>query len=154
MIIDIAGPEDVEVILDLQRTAYLNEALLYNDFTLPPLTQTLDEIRKDFEKQLFLKYVVDDEVVGSVRAYVSEGTCYIGRLIVRPDFQDRGIGTRLLEEVEGRFTEAKRYELFTGHRSEKPIHMYEKSGYRVFRHEPIHENLTLIYLEKIPPARG
>jgi ribosomal protein S18 acetylase RimI-like enzyme len=152
MNIEIAGPEDAGAVLKLQKSAYWGEAQLYNDYDLPPLTQTLDEMRKDLEKQLVLKYVMEGEIVGSVRAFMREGTCYIGRLVVRPDLQDQGIGTRLLSEIEGRFTKAKRYELFTGHRSEKPLHMYEKRGYRIFKSEPLHENLTLVYLERISPA--
>ncbi len=143
-----ATPEDAEEILDLQKAAYASEGCLYKDFTLPPLTQTLDKIREGFDRQLFLKAVDDGEIVGSVRAYVKEGTCYVGRLIVHPDHQDGGIGTRLMEEIEARFPQAERFELFTGHRSDKPLHIYEKRGYRVFRREPVHENLTLIYLEK------
>jgi predicted N-acetyltransferase YhbS len=143
-----ATPDDAEEILDLQKAAYASEGRLYKDCTLPPLTQTLDKLREGFDRQLFLKAVEDGEIVGSVRAYVKEGTCYVGRLIVRPDHQDGGIGTSLMEEIEARFPQAERFELFTGHRSDKHLHIYEKRGYHVFRREPVHENLTLIYLEK------
>jgi hypothetical protein len=37
----------------------------YNDFTLPPLTQTLEEIQADFQKMVFLKAVIDDKIIGS-----------------------------------------------------------------------------------------
>jgi len=143
-----ATPEDAEEILDLQKAAYASEGRLYKDFTLPPLTQTLDKIREGFDRQLFLKAVDDGEIVGSVRAYVKKSTCYIGRLIVHPDHQDGGIGTRLMEEIEARFPQAERFELFTGHRSEKALHIYQKKGYSIFRREPVHDDLTLVYLEK------
>jgi ribosomal protein S18 acetylase RimI-like enzyme len=150
MIIEKAGPEDAQEILNLQKTAYQSEGQLYNDFNLPPLVENLKKIRPDFDGQLFLKAVIEGEIVGSVRAYMRGDTCYIGRLTVRHDLQDQGIGTKLLEEVEGHFGEAKRYELFTGHRSEKALHIYEKRGYRICRTEPIHNDLTLVYLEKTP----
>jgi ribosomal protein S18 acetylase RimI-like enzyme len=148
MIIEEAGIQDAEIILDIQKTAYQSEAELHNDFNIPPLIQTLEEIKASFGKQLFLKAVMDEEIVGSVRAYEEEGTCYIGRLIVRPEYQDRGIGTMLMEEIENRFSQADRFELFTGHRSERNLHLYDKLGYQVFKEEPLHTDLTLIYLEK------
>jgi ribosomal protein S18 acetylase RimI-like enzyme len=147
--IERAEREDAEVILDLQKAAYGSEALLYDDATIPPLIQTIEEMRADFERQLFLKAVSGGEIVGSVRAYMEGGTCYIGRLVVRPDCQNMGIGVRLMEEIESRFAEAERFELFTGHRSEKPLHIYEKRGFVTFRKEPVHDRLTLVYLEKV-----
>ena len=148
VVIEQADTGDAEIILDIQKEAYRSEAELHNDFNIPPLTQTLEEMRKDFEKQLFLRAVVEGEIVGSVRAYEEEGTCYIGRLIVRPEFQDRGIGTMLMKEIEERFSRAERFELFTGHRSEKDLYLYNKLGYEVFKEEPIHQDLTLLYMEK------
>ena len=139
---------DAEEILALQKAAYESEGYLYEDFTLPPLTQTLAEIREDFSRRLFLKAVEDGKIVGSVRAYEKEGVCFVGRLIVRPDCQDRGIGNLLLEEIEKRFPRARKFRLFTGHRSEKPLHIYGKRGYSVYRTEPVHDHLTLVYLEK------
>jgi ribosomal protein S18 acetylase RimI-like enzyme len=132
----------------MQHLAYLSEGELYNDFSLPPLLQTLQEINTEFNAQLFLKAVADARLIGSVRAYEVNGTCYVGRLIVHPDFQDRGIGGRLLDEIENRFPNASRYELFTGQLSKKPLHIYQKRGYHPFRTEQIHEGLTIVYLEK------
>jgi ribosomal protein S18 acetylase RimI-like enzyme len=146
--IETATRRDLPEILALQHLAYLSEGELYNDFSLPPLLQTLQEINTDFNSQLFLKAIADTRLVGSVRAYGESGTCYVGRLIVHPDFQDRGIGGRLLDEIESRFPNARRYELFTGQLSKKPLHIYEKRGYQPFRTEQIHEGLTIVYLEK------
>jgi ribosomal protein S18 acetylase RimI-like enzyme len=148
MNIEKAVINDAEEILSLQKAAYASEAERYDDHTIPPLTQTLEEMEADFDKQLILKAVEEGEIVGSVRAYQEKGTCYIGRLIVLPDSQNGGIGSRLMDEIEGRFPEAGRFELFTGHLSEAPLHIYAKRGYEVFRTEPIHDRLTIVFLEK------
>lgn len=148
MLIEKAGMEDTEEILALQKAAYASEGRLYGDLTLPPLIQTIEEIRVDFERQLVLKAVEEGKIEGSVRARTKEGRCLIGRLIVRPDSQDQGIGMRLMREIEGRFPQAESFRLFTGHRSDKALHIYGKLGYREYRTEYVHERLTLIYLEK------
>ena len=91
---------------------------------------------------------IDGVIVGSVRAEAKKGTCFIGRLIVSPDFQNRGIGTRLLTEVEKKFKDLIRYELFTGAESKKNLYLYQKAGYRIFKSEKISDKVDIVYLEK------
>ncbi len=156
MIIEKAAISDVEAILSLQKLAYESEAAVYNDFNIPPLVQTLIDIMDDFKRQVFLKATIKGEIIGSVRAFEKEGTCYIGRLIVHPDFQNHGIGTKLMNEIESLFKTCRRFELFTGNKSEKNIYLYQKMGYKIFKTEIINENITFVYLEKyllgfVPP---
>jgi len=112
------------------------------------MVQTLESIEKGFENQFFIKVLVDGRIIGSVRAYAEEGTCYIGRLIVHPDFQKRGIGTKLMNEIEKIFSTYQRFELFTGDRSEKNIYLYQKLGYKIFKTAKITDQTTIVYLEK------
>ncbi len=147
--IEPAQPEDAEAILAVQIPAYRGEAALYEDMPLPPLTETAEAIREAIRRQVVLKATSGGRIIGSVRAYARDGTCYIGRLVVHPDHQNRGLGTRLMGEIERRFPEAARFELFTGHRSARNLHLYAKLGYRVFREEYVDERLTLVYLEKL-----
>ena len=128
-----ASPQDAEEILALQKLAYISEAEIYQDFNLPPLKQTLDEMRTDFEKQTIWKAESGGRIVGSVRGFIKDGTFYVGRLIVDPDHQNQGIGGRLMKTLENESTEAGRFELFTGDKSEKNIYLYEKLGYQVSR---------------------
>jgi GNAT superfamily N-acetyltransferase len=143
-----ATPDDAEAILALQRAAYQREAVLHDDFDIPPLTQTLRDIRKTFGSHVFLKALCGDTMVGSVRASCEDGTCYIGRLIVHPDWQRKGIGSRLLEEIEHRFSDARRFELFTGHKSHDNLRFYAAKGYTEFDRRAVSDRLTLVYLEK------
>jgi ribosomal protein S18 acetylase RimI-like enzyme len=148
MVIEPAQIEDAEEILTLQKLAYLEEAAFYDDYTIPPLNQTLEETEAEFKEQLVLKTTLDGKIIGSVRAYMEEGTCFIGKLIVHPDHQNWGIGTRLMHEIENRFDQAVRYELFTGYRSERNLHLYRKLGYKSFRSQKITDKVTLTFLEK------
>lgn len=148
LIIEKATVSDAEEILALQKLAYRSEAEIYHDFNIPPMIQTLEEIKKDFENRMVLKGVLTGRIIGPVRAYSQEGTCYIGRLIVHPDFQNQGVGTMLMTEIEGTFKASLRFELFTGNQSEKNLHLYQKLGYRKFKVAPITERTTIIFLEK------
>ena len=152
--ISIAEERDAEAILAIQKLAYQSEAALYGDPFIPPLVQTLDEIRAEFAQARFLKAVTGGVIVGSVRARMHEGTCAIGRLIVHPDWQRRGIGTRLMGAIEAAFASAARFELFTGDRSEGNIRLYTRLGYRVFRKEGLSSRVTLVFMEKPGLSHG
>ena len=138
-----------EEILQLQKLAYQSEAAIYNDYTIPPLMQSLEEMVSDIQKQTVLKVTIGGKIVGSVRGHVQDGTGYIGRLIVHPEFQSQGIGTRLMQAIEDHLSQTKRYELFTGHKSERNIRLYQKLGYRIFRTEPANDRLVMVYMEKL-----
>jgi len=157
LLIKRARVEDAEAILNLQKLSYLSEAEIYNNKSIPPLTQTLEEITAEFDTQIFLKATLGGKIVGSVRAYLAEGVCHIGRLVVHPDVQNKGVGTRLMNEIETCFDEAQRFELFTGDNSERNLYLYHKLGYKEFRRQKFQENLVLVLLEKdrhLPSKRG
>jgi ribosomal protein S18 acetylase RimI-like enzyme len=150
MKISQAVPDDADEILDLQKAAYQSEAALYNDFSIPPLTQTPEQIRNEFESKVFLKATCQGKIVGSVRASTEGDTCFIGRLIVHPDFQRQGIGTQLMERIERHFSTTGRLELFTGDRSENNIRFYRKRGYRKIRTKRLTDKVVIIFMEKKP----
>jgi GNAT superfamily N-acetyltransferase len=75
-------------------------------------------------------------------------SAYIGRLMVKPDSQNKGIGTRLMQAIEEHFRMADRYELFTGHKSARNLYLYRKLGYREFKRVPVNDLIVLVFLEK------
>lgn len=151
MLIETADVNDAEAILQLQRAAYQSEAKLYNDFEIPPLTETLSQLRALFASHVFLKATVDGKIVGSVRANIHNGSCHIGRLLVDPNYQNRGIGTQLLAEIERKYQFCRRFELFTGIKSQKNIRLYEKAGYKAYKTQSVSNKLSLICFEKVKP---
>jgi ribosomal protein S18 acetylase RimI-like enzyme len=139
--------DDAPEILALQKLAYHTEAVLYDNFDIPPLTQTIEDLIAQFDDHIILKVVNNRQIIGSVRAKCQGNTCHIGRLIVHPDFQNQGIGTKLMNEIE-KCRQAERYELFTGSKSERSLHLYKKLGYSEFRSERETDKLTIIFLQK------
>lgn len=143
-----AQPADADVILALQKLAYQSEADLYQDSSLPPLRQTLEDLRHEISTQVFLKAVESSEIIGSVRAVCEGSTAQIGRLLVQPAFQGRGVGTALMTAIEAACGTVERFELFTGEKSVRNIRLYERLGYSVFKRVALTPLITLVYLEK------
>lgn len=143
-----ARVRDAEAILKLQYLCYQTEAALYDDYTIAPLTQSLSDFLFEYDTHSILVARCGEEIVGSVRGQLREDTCHIGRLIVHPRLQGRGLGKKLMSSIEEHLRNATRYELFTGHRSEGNLHLYRKSGYTPFREETVSPQLRLVFLEK------
>jgi ribosomal protein S18 acetylase RimI-like enzyme len=126
-----ASAEDAGELLTLQRAAYLSEGRLHDRFDLPPLTETLDEVRAAVARGLVLKALRGTRIVGTVRGVVLDRTGHIGRFAVAPDLQGHGIGSTLLREIESSLAEyVDRFELFTGPHSEANIRLYLRFGYQ------------------------
>lgn len=156
-----ATPKDAETLLTLQKMAYRSEAERYNDWSIPPLTQTIASLDDDFSKGVVLKATVGERIVGSVRARIAGDICAIGRLFVDPEFQGKGIGTLLLRSAErscagsesrsgdgGPCKGVAKFELFTGSESERNIRLYLRAGYRVARTQALSPQVSLTFLEK------
>lgn len=114
----------------MQLLAYQSEAKLLNNYAIPPLLETLEEVEKEYQAGIILK-AVDEEnrIIGSVRGFVKENTLFVGKLIVHPEHQGKGFGTALLLELE-KVCPQPRMELFTSDKSIKNIRLYERLGYK------------------------
>ncbi len=107
-----ASEADCAEILALQRLCYIQEAEIYHDFSIQPLTQTDHELKDEFNKCIFLKCLCNQIIIGSVRAFENDKTCFIGKLIVHPEYQNIGIGRELMNQIEYIFSNSSRFELF------------------------------------------
>lgn len=150
-----ATPADAGELLTLQRAAYLTEAQLYNDPYLPPLTQTLDELRADLSVGPVLKALLGSRIVGTVRCRQEGEVLHVGRLAVAPDQQGRGLGAALLLAAESLADDAVRtLALFTGAHSAANLRLYERCGYVEVRREALESGPGLVHLEKPLTRRG
>ncbi|WP_141576966.1 GNAT family N-acetyltransferase [Actinomadura sp. WMMA1423] len=150
VVIERAAPADAGELMTVQRAAYVSEAQLYGDPFISPLVESAEQLRKVLAGDaVVLKAVLDGRLVGAVRARFNERTCLVGRLVVVPDLQGRGIGrslmTALEAEVAGR---ADACVLFTGHLSEANVRLYRRLGYAETRRERVAAHLTLVHMRK------
>ena len=142
--------EDLEEILILQKVTFMEVAKLMNNYNIPPLLQTIQDIENDFKSCTILKYLSpNNQIIGSVRGNIyDDNVCYIGKLIVHPDFQNQGIGKALMVEIERYFPTCHKFTLFTGEETSNTLYLYKKVGYQVVYKKEI-EGINLIHMEKV-----
>ncbi|KRB39104.1 GNAT family N-acetyltransferase [Microbacterium sp. Root180] len=142
--------EDAGETLTLQRAAFVQEALIYDSVQMPPLTQSLEELRAELVENLGCVARDGGRMVGAVRARADGDLLLIGRLAIAPDVQGRGIGSRLLEAVERRGREAgcREAELFTGSLSEANLRLYARTGYRETTRVEGDDGIEQVFLRK------
>lgn len=143
--------DDAGELLTLRRAAFVTEAQLIGDVTIPPLTQTLDELRADLARDdvVTLGAWAGHRLVASIRVLVEGTKATLGRFAVAPDLQGRGIGTRLLNEIVTHLPEGtQEVWIFTSRDSLQNIAMYQKRGYE-YQNDQTAGDLTYAYLRKL-----
>ncbi len=131
--IKLAKETDLPEILDLQKKAFGEVAKLMNRYDLPPLLQSIEELRNEYQNGTILICVSEDnKIIGSVRGRMdNENVCHIGKLIVDPDAQNKGIGKTLMDRMERYFFSCRKFSLFTGEETPNTVYLYKKIGYQI-----------------------
>ncbi len=138
-------------LLTLRRAAFVTEAQQYDDPHIPPLTQTLSELRQDLRTPgvVTLGAWDDHRLIGSIRVVIEGTRATLGRFAVAPDRQGEGIGTQLLLAILPHLpADVAEVWVFTGRDSLQNIALYEKHGY-THEHDRAVGDLTYAYLRRI-----
>lgn len=138
-------------LLTLRRAAFVTEAQAYEDPFIPPLTQTLGELRADLAAPGVITLGAWDgpRLVGSVRIEIEGGKATLGRLAVAPDRQGQGIGTQMMLAVAPLLPEGvEEIWVFTGKDSKQNLAMYQQQGYE-HQYDQAAGDLTYAYLRRI-----
>ena len=146
-----ATEADAKEILRIQKAAFQSEAEIHDNFNIPPLVQTIDSMKTDFSRFEFYKAIHENTIVGAIKVQLADKhKLRIGRLVVDPDYQNRGIGKFMMSEIEKKYKFVKIFELFTGEKSKRNIQFYKSMGYQIteYFHEPEHENILLVKMVK------
>jgi tRNA (guanine37-N1)-methyltransferase len=115
----------------------VQEALANESLDIPALHESLAEVRDSFRTWDYYVVRAGGRLVGAVRGRLEGDAWDIGRLMVAPDLQGRGLGRVLLEHIQRVAPPAaSSYVLFTGAASAENQRMYRKAGFRLRRDLP------------------
>ena len=126
-------PGDVGELFTLQRACWVQEQHDNPGVEIPALAESLADVEAWTRTDTVLVARSAGRLVGAVRGRAGDdGTWDIGRLMVAPDLQGRGLGRELLGLIEEAAPETTTgFALFTGAGSARNQRMYKKAGYRL-----------------------
>ena len=128
----LVQPGDAGELFTLQRACWVQEQQDNPGVEIPALHETLEDLRGWIARDTVLVARSAGRLVGAHRTDLHERTWEIGRLMVAPDLQGRGLGRVLLHRVEAAAPpEATAYALVTGAGSLRNQKLYKKAGYRL-----------------------
>lgn len=125
--VDITNRETAQTVLQLQRLAYRVEAELIGSDGIPPLWETLEELRTCGEK--FLGALIEGQLIGAISWRFSADTIDIHRLVVHPAHFRRGIATALVRRALDIEPTAKRAIVQTGAHNAPAAALYLSEGF-------------------------
>lgn len=147
-----AREDDLSAVLDLQRRSFHDVAVRSGNMEISPMTQTLEELEAQFATDHVLVHEQDGIITGSVRAHVTDDRVgHVGRLIVDPAHQRRGIGSLLMAEIERALSDCVRFDIFTGAQFTEVVALYQNLGYVVTR-EAEHDGVPMVFMSKTSAA--
>jgi ribosomal protein S18 acetylase RimI-like enzyme len=136
----------------VQFAAYSQEAKLLGVRHFPPLMRTVNDVQRGAEA--YLAAFVGARMVGAVAvepANEGAGAC-IASAVVLPEFQRRGIGSRLVEAVVAAHGGSELY-VQTGAKNLPALALYSRAGFVVSRRWHVApELLELVALVRQPDA--
>ncbi|CAM3030165.1 GNAT family N-acetyltransferase [Paenibacillus sediminis] len=145
MIIQLSLNDDdtVHQIWRLQHIAYRLEAELIGFKQIPPLLDTFDSIKQCGE-QFFGCLSEDGELMGAIAVEQEEpNTLTISRMMVHPDFFQKGIASSLLRYVFDTFSGVDRFIVSTGTRNIPAVNLYSKHGFIPVRRNEVAPGVEL-----------
>lgn len=143
--LDNRDKKAAEEIYELQQASYKIEADLIGFEKLPPLLESVDDIRHS--EEIFFGYYFNERMAGIISYKLINGTLDIYKLAVHPDYFKRGIAKQLLDHVEN--TQGiKSIIVCTGFKNTPAVSLYSKLGFTETGTQEIAEGIYIICFEK------
>ncbi|WP_405551119.1 GNAT family N-acetyltransferase [Streptomyces sp. NBC_01171] len=144
--LDLADPATLRQLWELQRAAYAVDATLIGFDGIPPLHETLQELRGCTES--FLGIADETGLAGAVSwTRLDDGTLDICRLVVHPRAHRRGVATALLNRLDA-IESADLTLVSTGTANHPALALYEKRGFTPTSKRQIAPGVTVTLLER------
>ena len=125
---------DVAELVVLQRACWVDEAIANQTLDLPALTETAEEVAAALADWRVWVIRSGGRLIASVRARRNGDSWLIGRLMVAPDYRNKGLGQQLLAHAEAQAPAGTTtITLHTGVRSTGPQALYRRAGYALSR---------------------
>ncbi|QVQ53070.1 GNAT family N-acetyltransferase [Spiractinospora alimapuensis] len=156
-VVDPVEPEDVGEVWTLMRAAFVDEAQFFGDPFILPLTESQGQVRQQLDRgAILLKATHGSRIVGTVRGVAQDATFLVSRLAVAPDRRQRGVGRKLMEELEWRvrdqYPRVASLASFVAPVCDARRALYRGLGYSEVSTERAADHLSLVQMRKSLPS--
>lgn len=137
--IERASIHDAYILTALKKVTFDEEAKKWlskqddvTDYNIqPPGYSSIEMTTYMIKKLNYFKVIYDEAIVGGVIVTVS-GKSYgrIDRIFIAPDYQGKGIGSKVINFIEKEFPTVRTWDLETSGKQINNHRFYEKMGYR------------------------
>ncbi|SDJ11019.1 GNAT family N-acetyltransferase [Salimicrobium halophilum] len=138
-------PTYAEMVMNLQKQAYLEEAEWIGRDDLPPLFEKEVDIRKS--DLIHLAETEQGELIGMLVFAMDGRTMDIHKLMVHPRYSRNKTASRLLEIAE-RWWIPLEITVSTAAGNKPALFFYNKHGFRKEREEEVEEGIVLAHFKK------
>lgn len=136
-----------EEIINLQRESYQKEAELIGTTQIPPLLETVKDIRQNNTEKIIGALKKDHLIALIAYEIDAPDTITISRLAVHPNAFRQGLAKKLFHKLE-QTTDANIYLVSTGKANIPAIKFYEKMGFTIEREFTTKDHIELVSLKK------
>ncbi|MFB7246646.1 GNAT family N-acetyltransferase [Streptomyces populi] len=144
--LDLSDPDTLLHLWDLQRASYAVEARLIGFDGIPPLHESLEELRACDE--FFLGIRDESRLLGAVAwTRLPNGALDICRLVVHPVAHRRGVATALLDALDS-IEPAELTVVSTGTANLPAVALYRRRGFIPVGERQIAPGITITLLER------
>ncbi|MCP1450554.1 GNAT family N-acetyltransferase [Priestia megaterium] len=132
-------------IVAVQVEAYQEEARLIGFSDIPQLTESKEDIMKS--KEVFIGEIIEGKLAGVLSFEKENERLTICRLVVRPHYFRKGIGSRLLTHVLQRYSKCECM-VSTAEKNTPAIKLYEAHRFSIIKHTAAADNLVLVTMKR------
>lgn len=112
------------LLYQLQKQSYAQEAQLIHFYDIPPLKESIEDLRRSDET--FVGYMQQQEILGAISYKVNKGMLDIHRLMVHPNHMRKGIAQALISFI---LQQKKVVLVATPQKNTPAVNLYVKMGF-------------------------
>lgn len=153
MNLTIKRTKEVEArrLLEIQTEAFAEDLKRYEDYDTNPVNESIERLL--WKIAAFIHYTIwlGDEIIGGADVRdLQENKYRLNRIFLSNEYQNKGLGSKIMELIESEFPSANEWSLDTPYLNTRNHHFYEKLGYKKVGQHQISAKLLLIdYVKKV-----
>jgi ribosomal protein S18 acetylase RimI-like enzyme len=144
--VDLSDKSAVATVLALQKKSYTQEAAAIGYDRIPALFDTPRTIRESVE--IFYGFYLGGKLVGLVSVSRQGEVLEVCKLVVHPQYQCRGIATKLLEYLEAEEQDFEILRVSTAVKNKQALKLYRKERFSEANRFCTADGLELVTLER------